>query len=481
MAMSARRTSGCQRVRTTRASAAEALVRTSAPALDSSTLRTSRVSPSSSTISTRAPSSAEEGATASSGFAGSIRALAGSAAARPGSCSGSVTVKVAPPISPGLSTFRVPPCSSIRWRTMSSPSPSPPCARVGLASACRKRSNACGRNSGEMPGPLSLTVRSAADSARCRRTWTRPPAGVNLIALVSRFQTTCCSRLGSPWTSPASESMVVRSRMSRAVAAGRTASTAPWMTGTRPIGRTSRRSWPRMARDTSSRSSMMCRSERMLFSMMSRARSAAGAASPPRRRVPLPGGTLGSDLRRAVGVVRVHRMAALQLPRQRFLRRHHVRDRDPAHLALLAEHVDHAPVAELRHRQPGEVAQRRLVVEGGGEEGAHVGEEAAASLLGLGASAGTTLLLVEAGVLDAEPDPVGHHLEQLRIFLAEVARLEGAHVKHADPPPLEENGDAEQRPDAALPEPGVRQLGPDDELDHHRPVLRRHTPDDARA
>ena len=187
------------------------------------------------------------------------------------------------------------------------------------------------------------------------------------------------------------------------------------------------------------------------------------------------------DLRRAVGVVRVHRMAALQLPRQRFLRRHHVRDRDPAHLALLAEHVDHAPVAELRHRQPGEVAQRRLVVEGGGEEGAHVGEEAAASLLGLGASAGTALLLVEAGVLDAEPDPVGHHLEQLRIVPAEVARLEGAHVKHADPPPLEENGNAEERADAALAEHGVRQLGAVDVLDDHRPLLRRHAPDEARA
>jgi len=44
--------------------------------------------------------------------------------------------------------------------------------------------------------------------------------------------------------------------------------------------------------------------------------------------------------------------------------------------------ITHSP--ELRYRQPGEVAQRRLVVEGGGEEGAHVGEEAAASLLGLG-------------------------------------------------------------------------------------------------
>ncbi len=158
-----------------------------------------------------------------------------------------------------------------------------------------------------------------------------------------------------------------------------------------------------------------------------------------------------------------------------------MRDRDPAHLAVLAEHVDHAPVAELRYRQPGEVAQRRLVVEGGGEERAHVGEEAAAPLLGLGARAGAALLLVEAGVLDAEPDPIGHHLEQLRIFLAEVARLEGAHVEHADPPPLEEDGDAEERADAALAEHWVRQLGADDVLDDDRPLLRRHAPDETRA
>src|SRR5207253_2837244 len=76
IAMSARRTSGCQRARVASASAAEALVRTSAPAPASSTLRTSRVSAWSSTISTRTPSSAEEGATASSGLTGAARGVA---------------------------------------------------------------------------------------------------------------------------------------------------------------------------------------------------------------------------------------------------------------------------------------------------------------------------------------------------------------------------------------------------------------------
>ena len=54
-------------------------------------------------------------------------------------------------------------------------------------------------------------------------------------------------------------------------------------------------------------------------------------------------------------------------------------------------------------------------------------------------------------------------------------------MKHADPPPLEENGNAEERADAALAEHGVRQLGAVDVLDDDRPLLRRHAPDEARA
>src|SRR5207247_2353762 len=86
-------------------------------------------------------------------LAGSTCTLASAlAGVRAGSSSGSVTIKVAPPISPGLSTFTVPPCSSIRWRTMSSPSPRPPCARVALASAWRTRSKACGGTGGGAHG-----------------------------------------------------------------------------------------------------------------------------------------------------------------------------------------------------------------------------------------------------------------------------------------------------------------------------------------
>jgi hypothetical protein len=49
-----------------------------------------------------------------------------------------------------------------------------------------------------MPGPVSDTRISTAPRARSACTSTRPPGGVNLTALASRFQTTCWSRSGSP-------------------------------------------------------------------------------------------------------------------------------------------------------------------------------------------------------------------------------------------------------------------------------------------
>jgi len=54
-------------------------------------------------------------------------------------------------------------------------------------------------------------------------------------------------------------------------------------------------------------------------------------------------------------------------------------------------------------------------------------------------------------------------------------------VEHADHPPLEENGDAQERTDAALAEHGVRQLGAVDVLDGDGVSVRRHPPDEARA
>ena len=49
-----------------------------------------------------------------------------------------------------------------------------------------------------IPIPSSLTQICACVPARSRRTSMRPCGGVNLTAFESRFQITCCSRLGSP-------------------------------------------------------------------------------------------------------------------------------------------------------------------------------------------------------------------------------------------------------------------------------------------
>ena len=46
--------------------------------------------------------------------------------------------------------------------------------------------------------PESATRSSTCELTRSSTICTRPPLGVNLMALVSRFQTTCCKRLPSP-------------------------------------------------------------------------------------------------------------------------------------------------------------------------------------------------------------------------------------------------------------------------------------------
>ena len=64
----------------------------------------------------------------------------------------------------------------------------------------RKRSNAWAMKSLDMPCPLSITQTSMCEFTRCMTTRTNPSFGVNLIALLRRFQNTCCSRPGSPET-----------------------------------------------------------------------------------------------------------------------------------------------------------------------------------------------------------------------------------------------------------------------------------------
>ena len=65
-----------------------------------------------------------------------------------GAANGSLTVKSEPCPSPSLCAVMVPPCSSTRWRAMASPRPRPPWVRVMAPSACLKRSKTESRKLG---------------------------------------------------------------------------------------------------------------------------------------------------------------------------------------------------------------------------------------------------------------------------------------------------------------------------------------------
>ncbi len=200
-----------------RAASASSATRTPAPCCSSTRRRRERWSASSSTSSRRTPLRALPRACPSctaalpscAPVAGAVSADRTSRTAGTGadltvegaSPTGSATVKAAPLPAPALVTRTVPPCSSTNCLTMLSPKPSPPWRREAEESDCRKRSKTYGRKSSGMPWPLSRTVTSASPSARAPWTWRtsmRPLRGVNLIALDSRFQNTCRSRVESP-------------------------------------------------------------------------------------------------------------------------------------------------------------------------------------------------------------------------------------------------------------------------------------------
>ena len=92
----------------------------------------------------------------------------------------------------------VPPCSSTRVRTSVRPMPRPPSARTSVRSACLKRSKISGSSSGSMPTPVSRNESTASPPSALRVTSTRPPAGVYLMALVRRLETTWSRRVASP-------------------------------------------------------------------------------------------------------------------------------------------------------------------------------------------------------------------------------------------------------------------------------------------
>ena len=198
--------------------------------------RVRRASPSRSTDSRESWSSSTTRTCAPWSGAGGQTGRAARSAAAP---TGRRTVNVAPCPRRRSPRATVPPCSSTRWRTIARPRPRPPWRRVVVESAWRKRSKTCGRNSGAMPSPVSRHAGSRrrrrsgrAGSPRVR------PAGVNLIALESRFQTTCWSR--SRVAGDRARGRVERHRRSAMplrLGAGRTESIAASTTAARSTGR----------------------------------------------------------------------------------------------------------------------------------------------------------------------------------------------------------------------------------------------------
>ena len=124
-----------------------------------------------------------------------------------------------------------------------------------------------------MPAPVSLTSMTTVPFDRSALSVTRPCSGVNLMALLSRFQTTCCMRAGSHMIACA-PSMSHSSLIRLASAAGRTESTAASRIERTLTARNSSRSFPVMIREMSSRSSMSWACSRVLRSMISIARRA---------------------------------------------------------------------------------------------------------------------------------------------------------------------------------------------------------------
>ena len=274
--MSLTSTSGRQSTSVSYACAADVAQRTSARASASRCINSSHASRSSSTTSTRTPSSrasATGAVVVASTMAGRSRG------GRSSSWRGSCTKKRAPWPRPALSARIVPPCSSTSCFTMARPRPRPPCSRVLELSACRKRSNTCGRNAGSMPRPVSLTATSTNRGRDFSSTRTRPSRSVNLMAFDSRFHITCCRRPASPRMRSTSGSSASAISMPRASAAGRTVATAASITSASRTGSTSSRTLPETIALMSSRSSMIWVCTRALRSIASRPFASDGSAA----------------------------------------------------------------------------------------------------------------------------------------------------------------------------------------------------------
>ena len=118
---------------------------------------------------------------------------------RSADATGRRTVNVAPRSCAVARGHRLPPCSSTSCLTIESPRPSPPCGARGGGVGLPEALEHVRQEPASMPMPVSLTTSSSTSPTRRAAIDTRPAArGVNLTAFDSRFQTTCCSRSGSP-------------------------------------------------------------------------------------------------------------------------------------------------------------------------------------------------------------------------------------------------------------------------------------------
>ena len=133
----------------------------------------------------------------------------------------------------------------------------PPRERVVTDMLCPYMSNTCGRQSGPMPWPLSQTSTRICPWSAARHTSMRPPAGVNLTALLSKFRTTCSMRTTSAITYRPSASLTTSIVSSRAAGSARSTSAMPATTWPSATGAIDSESLPVRTRDMSNRSSMI--------------------------------------------------------------------------------------------------------------------------------------------------------------------------------------------------------------------------------
>ena len=168
-----------------------------------------------------------------------------------------MTAKVTPPPG-GLSAQMAPPCASTMPREMGSPRPVPRTRRVRSLRDCSNFSKIRSRSSSAIPSPPFHTVKPATpatEDERSTRTLMTPLSGVNLMAFVSRFETTCPSRAASPTMRCGQAGASTTSSWPRSAAAGAYRSADARITSSRTTTSGTICSLPFSSRATSRRSS----------------------------------------------------------------------------------------------------------------------------------------------------------------------------------------------------------------------------------